>query len=109
MRASRLLLAGIGVGAALTYALFYESTLQQEAEFDGVEDSANKMRGWGTRQRFGGGVDTLVGRMKEGVGRIAGDDDLADEGVGDQVVGAAKDTVGRWSQAAGRSVQDLGR
>jgi hypothetical protein len=44
MRAGSLLLTGIGVGAVLTYALFYESTLQQEAEFDGVEDTANRMR-----------------------------------------------------------------
>jgi uncharacterized protein YjbJ (UPF0337 family) len=99
----------MGVGAALTYALFYESTLQQDAEFDGVEDTANKMRGWGTKQRFGGGADTLVGRMKEGAGRIAGDDDLAEEGVGDQGVGAVKGTVGRWGQAAGETVHDLNR
>jgi uncharacterized protein YjbJ (UPF0337 family) len=47
--------------------------------------------------------------MKEGFGRIAGDDDLAGEGVGDQVVGAVKDTVGRWGQAAGETVHDLNR
>lgn len=109
MRASRLLLTGIGVGAALTYALFYEPTLRQEAEFDGVEDTANRMRRWGTEKRFGGSADTLVGRMKEGIGRIAGDDDLAGEGLGDQVFGAVKDTVGRWGQAAGETVHDLNR
>jgi uncharacterized protein YjbJ (UPF0337 family) len=109
MRASHLLLTGIGVGAVLTYALLYEPALQQEAEFDGVEDTANRMRRWGTEKRFGAGADTLMGRMKEGVGRIAGDDDLADEGIGDQAVGAVKNTVGRWSQAAGETVHDLNR
>ncbi len=105
MRAGSLLLTGIGVGAVLTYALFYESTLQQEAEFDGVEDTANRMRRWGTEKRFGAGADTLVGRMKEGIGRTAGDDD----GIEDQVVGGVKNTVGRWGQAAGETVHDLNR
>jgi uncharacterized protein YjbJ (UPF0337 family) len=109
MRASRLLLTGIGVGAALTYALFYESTLQNETGFDGVEDSAKRVRRWGTKKRFGGVADTLVGRMKEGVGRIAGDDDLAGEGIEDQAVGAAKNTVGRWGQAASETLHDLNR
>jgi uncharacterized protein YjbJ (UPF0337 family) len=104
MRAGSLLLTGIGVGAVLTYALFYESTLQQEAEFDGVEDTANRMRRWGTEKRLGAGADTLVGRMKEGIGRIAGDN-----GIEDQVVGGAKNTVGRWGQAAGETVHDLNR
>ena len=109
MRASRLLLTGIGVGAALTYALFYEPTLRQEAEFDGVEDTANRMRRWGTKKRFGAGADTLVGRVKEGVGRIAGDENILGEGIGDQAVGAVKDTVGRWGQAVGETVHDLNR
>jgi uncharacterized protein YjbJ (UPF0337 family) len=109
MRASRLLLAGIGVGAALTYALFYEPKLQYETGFDGVEDTANKVRRWGTKQRFGAGAANLMGRVKEGVGRIAGDDDLAGEGIGDQAVGAVKDSVGRLGQAAGETIHDLNR
>jgi uncharacterized protein YjbJ (UPF0337 family) len=93
----------------LTYALFYGSTLQQEAEFDDLEDSANRMRLWGTKKRFGAGANTLVGRMKEGVGRFAGDEDLVGEGVGDQLAGAVEDTVGRFGQAAGETVHDLNR
>jgi hypothetical protein len=38
MRASHLLLAGICVGAALTYALFYEPTLQQTTRFEDIDD-----------------------------------------------------------------------
>ena len=38
MRASHLLLAGICVGAALTYALFYEPALQETTPLDNVED-----------------------------------------------------------------------
>ena len=43
MRASHLLFAGICVGAAITYALLYEPTLQREARFD-VPESQSK---WG--------------------------------------------------------------
>jgi hypothetical protein len=39
MRASHLLFAGICVGAAITYALLYEPTLQREALFDVTENS----------------------------------------------------------------------
>jgi hypothetical protein len=38
MRASHLLFTGICVGAAITYALLYEPTLQSEARFDAVDD-----------------------------------------------------------------------
>ena len=83
--------------------------MQREARFDGVEDAANRVRHWGTKRRFGGGADTLTGRMKEGVGRIAGDDNLADEGIEDQAVGVVENTAGRWGQAAGETLHELNR
>jgi len=52
MRASHLLLAGIGMGAILTYALFYEPTLQRETVFGEAENGANSPR-----------ADTLVGNV----------------------------------------------
>lgn len=79
MRASNLLLAGIGVGAILTYALFYEPTLQQEMEFDDVEDAANKVWRSGAKSRVGVGVDPFVGRTKEEFGRATDYDDIAVE------------------------------
>ena len=110
MRASNLLLfAGIGAGAFITYALFYEPKLQSETGIDGVEEAANKAWLWGTKKRFGGGADTLVGRWKEGVGQVTGDDDLAEEGVTDQAVGAMKDVAGRWGHAVGETTRDLNR
>jgi uncharacterized protein YjbJ (UPF0337 family) len=109
MRASNLLLTGIGVGAILTYALFYEPTLQRETGFDEVEEAANKARRWGMKKRFGAASDTLAGRVKEGVGRVVGNDDLASEGVAEQAVGVAKDTAGRLSHAVGDTIHDLNR
>jgi uncharacterized protein YjbJ (UPF0337 family) len=109
MRGSHLLLAGIGVGAIFTYLLFYEPTLQHETEFDSVEDAANEAWRWGTKKRFGGGVDNLVGSFKENVGRATGNDDLAAEGVLDQAAGTFKDVAGAFGRAAGETIHDLNR
>ena len=110
MRASHLLLAGLGVGATiLTYALLYEPKLQRETGLDGVEDAANRAWRWGTKKRFGAEADTIVGRVKEGIGRVTGDDDLAGEGVADQTVGAVKDMAGKWGHAVGETMHDLNR
>jgi uncharacterized protein YjbJ (UPF0337 family) len=103
------ILGGIGVGAAIAFLLFYEPPLQHETGYDGVEDAANKAWRWGTRKRFGAGADSIVGRVKEGIGRVTGDEDLADEGVLDQAAGAVKDTAGRWGHAVGQTIHDLNR
>ena len=82
---------------------------KSETGIEGVEEAANKAWRWGTKKRFGGGADTLVGRCKEGVGRVTGDDDLAEEEVTDQAVGAMKDGAGRWGHAVGETIHDLNR
>ena len=74
-----------------------------------AEEAANKARRWGMKKRFGAASDTLAGRVKEGVGRVVGNDDLASEGVAEQAVGVAKDTAGRLSHAVGDTIHDLNR
>jgi len=58
---------------------------------------------------LGGAARGLAGKVKEGVGRAAGDDQLADEGVADQVVGNVKDTAGKVAHAVGETIHDLNR
>lgn len=101
--------AGVGVGAAVTFLLFYEPSLQHETGYGSVEDAANRAWSWGTKKRFGAGADSLIGRAKEGAGRLMGDDDLTDEGVVDQAVGAVKDTAGKLGHAVGETIHDLNR
>jgi uncharacterized protein YjbJ (UPF0337 family) len=50
-----------------------------------------------------------AGRFKEGVGRVLGDNDLADEGLADQFVGTVKSEAGALAQAVGETIQDLNR
>ena len=103
------ILAGIGVGAAVTYVLFHEPSPQHDTGYDSMEDAANHAWAWGTKKRFGGSADSIVGNIKEGIGRVTGDDDLTDEGVLDQATGAVKKTAGKWGRAVGETIHDLNR
>jgi uncharacterized protein YjbJ (UPF0337 family) len=103
------IVAGLGLGLAVTYLLFIEPSSQTETGYDGIEDAARKTWSWGTRKRFGARGDSIVGHIKEGIGRATGDDDLAGEGVLDQAAGAVKDTAGRLSHGVGQTIHDLNR
>ena len=50
--------------------------------------------------RVEGAWDKLKGNVKEGVGKLTGDEKLQAEGKADQVSGAAKSTVGGAKDAA---------
>ena len=47
-----------------------------------------------------GKLEQAVGHVKQGVGEAFGDNKLANEGLGDQVKGAARETVGNVKDAA---------
>ena len=74
---------------------------------DDIEDAAGKTSLWGSKQRLKGAGGNLAGKVKEGLGRVTGDDQLAGEGVVDQAVGAVKDTAGAAAQAAGQAIHNL--
>jgi uncharacterized protein YjbJ (UPF0337 family) len=48
-----------------------------------------------------GKVEQAAGRVKQGVGETLGDQKLANQGVADQVKGAARETWGNAKDAAG--------
>ena len=101
------ILAGVGVGAAIIFFVLFEPSEQYEGENDGLENVAIQAKTWGTKKRFGAGANRIVGRVKEGIGRISGDEDLASSGALDQAIGAVKDTAGRVGQAVGETIHDL--
>jgi uncharacterized protein YjbJ (UPF0337 family) len=103
------IIAGVGIGLTITGLLFMDPLLKRETGYDGVEDAADEAWGWGTKRRFDAGGDSLIGRVKEGVGRVAGDGDLVGEGVLDQAVGTAKNTAGKLGQTVGKTIHDLNR
>ena len=108
MRALPWVIAGVGVGIA-AYIVLNQTGPQYATGDDDVEYAADRTALWGSKQRLSGTGAGLAGRLKEGVGRITGDGQLADEGVADQVVGAVKDTAGKAAQVAGQTIHDLNR
>jgi len=96
MKALTWVIAGVGVGV-IAYIVLNQP---------GPEYATGL---WGSKQRLYGAGSGVAGKVKEGVGRITGDDQLAGEGMVDQLAGAAKDTAGRAAQAVGETVHELNR
>jgi uncharacterized protein YjbJ (UPF0337 family) len=108
MKALPWTIAGISVGIA-AYVLLNQPGPRYATGSDDVEDAAGKTSLWGSKQRLAGTGGGLAGQLKEGAGKLTGDDQLAAEGVVDQVAGAVRDTVGEAAQAAGQSLHELNR
>ena len=101
------ILAGVGIGVALTYLLNNQPAPRYATGSDDVEDAAGKTFNWGSKQRLTGTGSSVLGKVKEGVGNLTGQEDLADEGVVDQVAGSVKDAAGKVAHAAGQTIHDL--
>jgi uncharacterized protein YjbJ (UPF0337 family) len=103
------ILAGVGAGAILAYVVLNQPRLQAENGWDSVENAARRTTRWGSKSRLSGMGSKVTGKLKEGFGRATGDTNLADEGVGDQAIGAVKDAVGTVAQVAGETLHDMNR
>lgn len=104
------LLAGGAIGAAIAVlVLTSDNEPEHDTGYDGVERAARKTFGWGVKQRAEGKVGSVVGTVKEGVGRFTGDPDLEAEGTVDKVTGKVKDAVGEFGTAAAQTIHDLNR
>ena len=109
MRALQWIIAGVGIGVGVTILLFNDAEPSYATGYDGVERAARKTFGWGTRKRAEGKVGAVAGAIKEGVGRLTGDDRMAGEGAADRVVGNVKDAAGLVGHAVGETIHDLNR
>jgi uncharacterized protein YjbJ (UPF0337 family) len=109
MRGLPWLLAGTAIGAGVAMLVLNEWEQEYDTGYDSVDRAARKTFGWGTRQRAEGKIGSVVGSVKEGVGRFTGDADLAAEGALDKVAGKAKDTAGEVGQAVAQTVHDLNK
>jgi uncharacterized protein YjbJ (UPF0337 family) len=107
MRALPWIIAGVGIGVVATYLILNEPGIQSASGWGSVENAADRTWRWGSRSRLAGAGANVAGKLKEGVGRALGDDDLTDEGVVDQTIGAAKDAAGKVAHAAGATLHEL--
>lgn len=108
MKALRWIIAGAAIGVAAVVILNVSSP-QHTTGFDDVEDAANSTFRWGSKQRVSGAGSSILGKVKEGFGRATGDEDLAGEGVVDQIAGTVKDAAGQVAHAAGQTIHDMNR
>jgi len=110
--------ASLGIGAYILlngsneYTYNTGSNAADDAANDltsGARRFSRKASNWGTGQRVSGTANQVGGRFKEGVGNLAGNDDLAAEGVGNQIAGTAKDAVGKAAHAVSDAVDNITR
>ena len=102
------LVSGIGIGLVV-YLIANASEPEYATGSDDVADAARNTFGWGMKQRAKGLGSKLAGRVKESVGNLTGNPDLADSGIADQVEGEVREGAGRFAQAAGQTLHDLNR
>ena len=105
--------AGVGAGIATWFMLRNQTAPALRtaggptAGYGSVDDAADRTASWGDRQRIAGTGTRVLGKMKEGLGRITGDPNLADSGAADQAEGTLRDAAGKVANAAGQTLKDL--
>ena len=108
MKALLWVIAGASAGIA-AFIILNQPGPQYASGDDDVEYAAGRTSFWGSKQRLSGAGTGLGGKLKEGFGQVTGNDELASEGVADQVVGAIKDTAGKAAQVAGETLHEVNR
>jgi uncharacterized protein YjbJ (UPF0337 family) len=108
MKAIPWILTAAGVAAAV-YVIANLPGPEYATGSDDIENAARRTSIWGSKNRLSGTGAHLVGKLKEGVGNLTGNPDLADEGVVDQVAGSVKNAAGAVAQAAGQTLHDFNR
>ena len=102
------ILAAVGLGVA-AYVVMNTPGPEYATGNDSIEDAARRTSAWGSKSRITGVGTHLGGKLKEGIGNLTGNPDLANEGVVDQVAGSVKDAAGSVAQAAGETIHELNR
>ena len=102
------ILAAVGLGVA-AYVVMNTPGPEYATGNDDIEDAARKTSAWGSKNRIKGTGTTLGGKLKEGIGNLTGNPDLANKGVVDQVAGSVKDAAGAVAQAAGETIHEFNR
>jgi uncharacterized protein YjbJ (UPF0337 family) len=102
------ILAAVGLGVA-AYVVMNTPGPEYASGNDDIENAARKTAAWGSKNRIKGTGTNLRGKLKEGIGNLTGDPDLANEGLVDQVAGSVKDAAGAVAQAAGETIHEFNR
>lgn len=63
---------------------------------------------WNKNEREGK-IEQIKGKAKQAVGRATGDEQLTDEGLGNELAGKTQATVGKVTRKAGETVEKVGK
>ncbi len=99
----------LAISVVSAYILLDRRATRYGDKYNDMETVASRTSDWGSKQRFTGTGKNLVGRLKEGFGRLTGNPDLAEEGVANQVAGAVQDTTGKAAHFVSDTIHDLNR
>lgn len=99
------ILGAVTLGVA-AYAVMNQP-LGQLAPTGGMEDTAGKIDGWGTKQRVAGAGGQAKGKVEQTAGNLLGSDKLGTQGAFDQAAGAARDAAGKAAGAVADTVRKL--
>ena len=102
------IVAGVGTAVA-AYFWMNKPGMQYATGSDSVEGAAGRTSLWGSEQRVKGLAAGLLGKVKQGLGRVTGDDSLAGEGMVDRAAGSVANALGATAQAAGQTLHDFNR
>lgn len=100
------LIATAGLGAAV-YLVMKEPVYPDVAANDTVDNLAAGASRWGVTQRVSGATRRVAGAAKETLGVAVGNDQVADQGVADQIGGALQNAAGKVAQGAGEVAHEL--
>ena len=102
------IVAGVGTAVA-AYFWMNQPRMQHATGSDSVEGAAGRTSLWGSEQRVKGLAAGLLGKAKQGVARVTGNDSLAGEGLVDRAAGSVANALGETAQAAGHTLHNLNR
>lgn len=100
------LLGGTALGIALYKIL---NAPQPGYGYAGVDRAAADVGAWGTKNRVAGAGGQLLGKLEQGVGSVAGNPDLNDQGVYHEATSAVQNAAGKVAQAVGETIHDLNK
>ncbi len=81
------------------YLFFTDSLGTQGGSGDELDEFGERVGNWGTKNRVTGTGGQLGGKLKQGVGKLTGDEKLQGEGALDEGVGTVKDAAGKAAHA----------
>ena len=86
------------------YVFFTDSFDSQDQSADALDEFGQSVSNWGTKNRVTGTGGQLGGKLKQGLGKLTGDDELQSEGVLDEGIGTVKDVAGKAAHAVSNAL-----